>query len=255
MTEISEALGLLQEAVNEEIALANSQGAKAFELGQHDQVERQMKTSKELTAFRKKVDVLEKEYKKIGVSRKGHRAKRGSSTHQEDYYEPILTALREAGGRGRANEITDRVGEIMGAKLENETDQGRLSNGFYSLATPMRMGAVEAHKTGQAKEGFASRNMGAKRAMTTLVEKLANHVEHFNCSVYVDGRLMLFPDPPVAGNQHKKHPRRPSPRNQKRGLANREIRVERPGLLETLGRQILRGARIFSRLRCEGLLS
>ena len=39
--------------------------------------------------------------------------------------------------------------------------------------------------------------------MTTLVEKLADHVERFNCSVYVDGRLMLFPDPPVAGNQHK----------------------------------------------------
>ena len=153
MTEISEALGLLQEAVNEEIALANSQGAKAFELGQHDQVERQMKTSKELTAFRKKVDVLEKEYKKIGVSRKGHRAKRGSSTHQEDYYEPILTALREAGGRGRANEITDRVGEIMGAKLENETDQGRLSNGFIRWRHRCGWARWRLIKQGKLKKG------------------------------------------------------------------------------------------------------
>lgn len=39
--------------------------------------------------------------------------------------------------------------------------------------------------------------------MATLVEQLAEHVEHFNCSVYDDGRLKLFPDPPVKNNQHK----------------------------------------------------
>lgn len=39
--------------------------------------------------------------------------------------------------------------------------------------------------------------------MTSLVEKLADHVERFNCSVYRDGRLMLFPEPPVKNNQHE----------------------------------------------------
>lgn len=34
-----------------------------------------------------------------------------------------------------------------------------------------------------------------------LVNVLADHVERFNCSVYVDGRLMLFTDFPVSGNR------------------------------------------------------
>ena len=39
--------------------------------------------------------------------------------------------------------------------------------------------------------------------MKALMERLADHVEQFNCSVYDDGRLVLFPNPPVSGNQHK----------------------------------------------------
>lgn len=44
---------------------------------------------------------------------------------------------------------------------------------------------------------------GDGQIMKTALEKLADHVERFNCSVYVDGRLMLFPDFPVAGNRRR----------------------------------------------------
>ena len=30
----------------------------------------------------------------------------------------------------------------------------------------------------------------------SIIKRLANHVEHFNCRVYEDKRLMLFPHPP-----------------------------------------------------------
>ena len=33
--------------------------------------------------------------------------------------------------------------------------------------------------------------------MTPLVEKLADHIEKFDCSVYVDGRLKLFMEIPL----------------------------------------------------------
>ena len=36
---------------------------------------------------------------------------------------------------------------------------------------------------------------------TKLVEKLADHIERFDCSVYVDGRLKLFTDFPLSGKR------------------------------------------------------
>ena len=36
---------------------------------------------------------------------------------------------------------------------------------------------------------------------TKLVEKLADHIERFDCSVYVDGRLKLFTDLPLSGKR------------------------------------------------------
>lgn len=153
MTEISEALGLLQEAIDGEIASANSQGAKAFELGKHDQVERQVRTSKELAAFKKKVDALEGEYRKIGASRKkSPRAPKGTRTPQKEYYEPIMTALKEMGGRGQSREIVDRVGEIMGAQLENEVDQGKLKYGDIRWRNACSWAFWKLRKEGKLKK-------------------------------------------------------------------------------------------------------
>lgn len=51
-------------------------------------------------------------------------------TPKEDFYEPILSVLREMGGRGRAREVANRVGKMMGAELENKVDQEPLSDGL-----------------------------------------------------------------------------------------------------------------------------
>ena len=36
-----------------------------------------------------------------------------------------------------------------------------------------------------------------------LIDKLADHVESFSCTVYVDGRLIIFTDPPPWGNRKR----------------------------------------------------
>ena len=36
-----------------------------------------------------------------------------------------------------------------------------------------------------------------------LVDKLADHVERFECTVYGDGRLVLFTEPPLWGNRER----------------------------------------------------
>ena len=42
---------------------------------------------------------------------------RGAKTPEVEYRIPILKALIEAGGRGRASDIVDRVGELMRSRL------------------------------------------------------------------------------------------------------------------------------------------
>ena len=49
---------MLQEAVDKEIALVRSEGSKAFELGDHGQIEKQMKQSKDLEEFQKQRTAL-----------------------------------------------------------------------------------------------------------------------------------------------------------------------------------------------------
>jgi hypothetical protein len=53
---------------------------------------------------------------------------RGEKTPQAEYVIPVLQALVEAGGRGRAADIVDRVGEIMKGRLK-EYDYRTLSAG------------------------------------------------------------------------------------------------------------------------------
>ena len=128
MTDIDTALGLLQEAVGNEIESANREGAEALRLGKYDQAERQMKKSKELEAFKKQVGALHKAYKNIRSSRKkSPRAQRGSLTPIEAYYGPILQALKEMKGRGNTKQVIDRVGKIMRPKLK-DADYGKYSN-------------------------------------------------------------------------------------------------------------------------------
>lgn len=129
MTDIDTALEMLQEAVDKEIALVRSEGSKAFELGDHGQVEKQMKRSKDLEGFQRQVTALSKTYRSLRASRrKMRKLRRGLSTPQEEYYEPILQVLKQMGGRGKTSEVMDRVGEILRPKLQGE-DYGKLKDG------------------------------------------------------------------------------------------------------------------------------
>ena len=129
MTEIDTALGLLQDAVDKEIALSNGEAAKAAGIGNFDRAQKQINTSKELTAFKKQVSALHKAYKNIRSScKKSPRAQRGTITPERAYSEPILQALKEMGGQGETAKVIDRVGELMRPILK-ETDYEKLGSG------------------------------------------------------------------------------------------------------------------------------
>ena len=128
MSDVDDALALLQEAVEREIASTNDEVAELLRLRQHGKVKKQVEKSERLESFKKQV--LSRSYKKIGASGKRRaRKERVGGTPQKDFHEPILKVLKEMGGRGKAREVVVRVGELMGAKLENEVDQELLSGG------------------------------------------------------------------------------------------------------------------------------
>ena len=128
MSDVEDAFVLLQEAVDKEIALANDEGAEFFRAGRLDKARQQMEKSERLASLKKQVDALRRSYTKIGRG-KSRRKQRVGGTPEEDFKEPILRVLRQVGGKGKAREVADRVGEIMGSRLENEIDQEPLSDG------------------------------------------------------------------------------------------------------------------------------
>ena len=130
MSDIDDALLLLQEAVDKEIVSTNEEGAELLRRGQLGQAKKQVEKSERLESFKKQVDALGRLYGKIGASgQRRPRRQRVGGTPQKDFHEPILEVLRQMGGKGKAREVVTRVGELMGAKLDNEIDQELLSGG------------------------------------------------------------------------------------------------------------------------------
>lgn len=130
MSDVDDALLLLQEAVEKEIASTDEAAADFARLGQRNQARKQLAKSEGLEKLKKQVDGFRRSYGKIGVSGKQRTAgKRVGGTRQEAFHEPILEVLRQMGGKGKAREVVARVGELMGARLDNEVDQELLSGG------------------------------------------------------------------------------------------------------------------------------
>lgn len=56
------------------------------------------------------------------------RARKGERTPTEDFFEPLLSVLKDADGQLPASDAIDRVGQLMGERL-NEVDRARLPSG------------------------------------------------------------------------------------------------------------------------------
>lgn len=99
-------------------------GAAAFQQGRHGEAEQMLAQVKKAAEFRRKADLLRKEWNllfskrptktTIRKSRKSTtRAKRGERTPEQAYYIPILQSLEEMGGRGRGGDVCDAVYQKM----------------------------------------------------------------------------------------------------------------------------------------------
>lgn len=119
---ISAAFEILLEEIETDIESVNKAGARAFEKGDYDGARDALERGGQLTGFREKVASLKQEWQRLvrpparssderepGEQQRLAKLRRGLRTPEEAYFVPILTALVEAGGRGRMADILERV--------------------------------------------------------------------------------------------------------------------------------------------------
>jgi Mrr N-terminal domain len=92
------------------------------------------------------------------------RAKPGEFVRHQDFKEPLLDVLREAGGELRAQEAIDRVGERLAARL-SKTDRTTLESGEIRWRNNVRWARDRLVKEGKldrnARHGYWRLNNNA----------------------------------------------------------------------------------------------
>lgn len=130
--DVSAALRLLAESLEEEEKRIRNEGSKAMNEGDYDTATSVIDFAKRLLAFQKKVAGLEKEWddledlrdkatpavQEIVSKRFFGRSKRGDITPQDAYCIHVLRALDQSGGSGKTKEIIEMVGAAMKGVLK-----------------------------------------------------------------------------------------------------------------------------------------
>lgn len=132
--DVSAALRLLAESLDEEEKRIRNEGSKAMNEGDYDTATAVIDFAKRLLAFQKKVASLEREWvelenlrdkaspavQEIVSKRFFGRQRKGDITSQDDYCRPLLQALVAMGGRGKTAAVIARVGEILKPVLKSK---------------------------------------------------------------------------------------------------------------------------------------
>jgi hypothetical protein len=141
--DVGAALHLLRDALAEEAQRINDEGAKAMKTGDYPTAEGVLAIAKRLLAIRSRVEGLGKEWAELEGLRDTSPAEvqetvsqrffgrkpSGEITAHRDCGHPLLEVLVEMGGRGKTNEVLDRVGEKMKAVLKRKAYEPHASDG------------------------------------------------------------------------------------------------------------------------------
>lgn len=132
-TDIHAALTLLSTEVRDEITRIRGEGADAMTGGDYDTAESVIAFAKDLDDFAAEVERLAGKWdtitdrheeepevvqKIVGTKLFKGRARKGTTTPEEDYIIPLLRALEELGGEAKTADVIARVGEKMKSKLK-----------------------------------------------------------------------------------------------------------------------------------------
>ena len=132
--EVATAFDIVLEEIEDAIEGLNQDGAEAFQKGDYDRARELMEKGSQMTAFREKVNELQKEWEnifaKVSVRRRRRkrsrkaqkRLERGLRTREDAFRAPILQALVLLDGSAPVTEVMEKVGDVMKDQL-NEYDR------------------------------------------------------------------------------------------------------------------------------------
>ena len=131
--ETNEAFETLLSQLRQALKDAQKAGSHAFQQRRFDEAQAAAKRGEEIATQFQRLEALQRQWSMFihgtaPVEPKGGRLPRGQKTPPKEFWLPILMALEEMGGRGKAKDVVLRVGAIMRDQL-NETDLKLLSDG------------------------------------------------------------------------------------------------------------------------------
>lgn len=142
-TNVMAAFEILVEEIEAEIELTNQLGARAFENGDLDRAQSILDRARQLSEHRERVVALRREWTTLVPDADGGddddddvtqqrqnfgRLPRGMRTPEEDFYLPILRALKQLGGSAKTSDVLDTVGELMADTLREVDYEPLLSD-------------------------------------------------------------------------------------------------------------------------------
>jgi hypothetical protein len=148
---VAASLDLLQDSLAEEVERINDEGSKAMKAGDYSTASEVIAFAVRLEDFGKRVEdvnrawaqlkgirdnssskvqqIVSQNFQQIVSRRFFGRESIGETIPQTDYFRPVLSALIEVGGRGKAKQIIDRVGEMLNSRLKPKDFKQHLSDG------------------------------------------------------------------------------------------------------------------------------
>lgn len=124
-SDVSTAFAMLLGEIQAEVDATNAEGARAFGAGDYAAVDAARRQAGALGAFRDKVVALSREWAAMADAgsaagrRNLGRLHRGQRTPEGAYRIPILRVLVGMGGRGRTQEVLERVFALMQPSLRD----------------------------------------------------------------------------------------------------------------------------------------
>jgi restriction system protein len=164
-TNVTAAFELLLEEIEEEIELVNQAGAKAFVEGQYDRVDAARQQAGALTAYRRKLVELRREWQTLSTAfdvaadedeqqkasrRDLGRLQRGVRTPEETFRRPILQVLADLGGSGKVRDVLTQVEKMVRAEL-SEADYQHLPS---TPNTPRWYNTAQWARNSMVQEGL-----------------------------------------------------------------------------------------------------
>jgi restriction system protein len=175
--EVATAFDIVLEEIEDAIEGLNQDGAEAFQKRDYERARDLMEKGSQMTAFREKVNELQKEwgniFAKVSVrkrrrkrSRKAQkRLERGLRTREDGFHIPILQALVLLDGSASMAEVLDKVGDLMKDQL-NEYDRSPLPS---TPDSPRWRNTAQWARNAMVKEGLLASD--SPRGVWKITEK------------------------------------------------------------------------------------